>query len=292
MQNKAQTNQALADPTLTDADERQTEELHLVSPELVFNQLSSHRYRLDAAVTGEREPQWADDNLPVERRPQALARPSHEVALNPAHMDHHLVTLIEFDPRPAEQYDRLAVSLISAAVRRPFKRVLICSARHGEGRTCVTLNLAGALTRAGKRVLVIDGDLQQPSVLRLLGIEAETGLVEMIERNLPPGAAILRVLPAGFNVLGTRERVSSSAHLLAAPAFDEALQMFDPEYDFILFDSPPLLDRSDAHLLALLTNTTLFVIRPGFNSAAQMARALSRFTEEDLCGVVLNRVEP
>jgi polysaccharide biosynthesis transport protein len=73
--------------------------------------------------------------------------------------------------------------------------VLIASAQPGEGRTCVALNLACALAGAKQKVLVLDTDLRKPSVMRLLGLEAEIGMAEAVEQELTAGAAALKVLP-------------------------------------------------------------------------------------------------
>lgn len=213
-----------------------------------------------------------------------------EVLLDPTRIDPHLIALSDFNPRAARYFDQVAVSLISVSYKRLCKRVLLASALPGEGRTCVALNLAGALARARQRVLVVDCDLANPSVLRLLGIDAPLGLTEAVHRGLGPNSAALRVQPAAFNILPTREKVQHTAELLASPRFHEMLQMCEPDYDFILFDSSPLLESADANLLAGLTDATMLVIRPGMTTTQQMAKAVSLFNEKDICGVVLNRV--
>jgi capsular exopolysaccharide synthesis family protein len=224
---------------------------------------------------------------------QPLAEPIQEVTLDPTRIDPHLVALSGLDPRAAEPHHKLAVALISvAATKRRCKRVLIASAQRGEGRTCVTLNLAASLARANRRVLVIDGDLLRPSVLRLLGVDVGIGLSEALARNLSPAAAVAKILPSGFDLIAARERIDRSAELLASLAWQAMLQMLDPDYDLILFDSPPLLLSADAHLLRRSVDTTLLVVRPGRTSVAQMGRALTLLREEELCGVVLNRVAP
>jgi Mrp family chromosome partitioning ATPase len=213
-----------------------------------------------------------------------------EVLLDPTRIDPHLIALSDFNPRAARYFDQVAVSLISVSYKRLCKRVLLASALPGEGRTCVALNLAGALARARQRVLVVDCDLANPSVLRLLGIDAPLGLSEAVHRGLGPNSAALRVQPAAFNILPTREKVQHTAELLASPRFHEMLQLCEPDYDFILFDSSPLLESADANLLAGLTDATMLVIRPGMTTTQQMAKAVSLFNEKDICGVVLNRV--
>lgn len=230
------------------------------------------------------------DTNGLRARREALAQPSREVSLNLFHVAPHLVTLHEHDLKASEQYDMLALRLISGTSERLFKRVLITSAQKGEGRTSVLLNLAGALSKAGKKVLVVDTDLVRPSVVRLLGIESQIGLAEAFSRDLPPGAAIVKVLPGGFHVLPTRERVDNAVEVLTSPVFQEMLEILDPNYDFILFDSPPMLERADCSMLIRLVDTALMVIRQGKTRTAQMAKAISLLSEEDIFGVVLNRI--
>jgi capsular exopolysaccharide synthesis family protein len=221
----------------------------------------------------------------------SLIRPSREVELTLARLDPHLVAIHELDPRAVAQFNRLAIALISGAARHTLKRVLLASVHHGEGRTCVTLNLAAALARAKQRVLVIDTDLQRPSVSRLLGVDSEVGLAEAVAQALNPEEAVMRITPADFHVLPTRGQVENSAELLASPAFGRLLSTLDLFYDFILFDSAPLLASADANLLGLHTHGTLLVVRPGNSSTSEMAKSVALLNEETLLGVVMNRVD-
>lgn len=205
-------------------------------------------------------------------------------------MDPHLVTFHEYNPAASERYRNLAISLISVARRRNVNRVLLASAQHGEGRTCVILNLASSLSQAGQRVLVVDTDLHRPSILRLLGIDTNAEVFDMMEKS-PLDSALVRILPADFEILVSRPDQTGSIGLLLSFEFQEMLRYFSEDYDFILFDSPPLLTNTDAHLLLPLVDTTMLVVRPGMSSPAQMARALMMFNKNDLCGVVMNRSE-
>ena len=215
---------------------------------------------------------------------------ANEVALKPGRLDPRLVAFHDFDPKAMAPYNRLVISLIATASSRNLQRVLIASAQYGDGRTSVTLNLAAALARAGQRVLVVESDFLRPSALRLLGVDVETGLAEAIAQGLAPSRAMVWLQPIGFNLLPTRAQVENSAELLASPVFEAMIQMLSPEYDFILFDSAPLLAVADASLLELHTDATLLVIRQGDTSTSQMAKAVALLNEERLLGAVLNRV--
>jgi capsular exopolysaccharide synthesis family protein len=221
---------------------------------------------------------------------RTVVRPSREIELTLARLDPHLVAIHELDPQAVSQFSRLAISLISGSARRNLKRVMLTSAHPGEGRTCVALNLAAALARARQRVLVIDTDLRRPSVCRLLGVESEVGLAEAVALGLSPEEAIVRILPVDFHVLPTRGQIENSAELLASNNFKRLLAEIDPCYDFILFDSAPLLTSADVSLLGIVTNATLMVVRPGATSSAEMSKSISLLNEETFFGVVMNRV--
>jgi len=139
-------------------------------------------------------------------------------------------------------------------------------------------------------VLVVESDFLRPAALRLLGIDSATGLAEAVARGLAPSKAMVWLQPIGFNLLPTRAQAENSAELLASPVFEAMMQMLSPEFDFILFDSAPLLAAADASLLELHTDATLLVIRQGGTSTSQMAKAVALLNEERLLGAVINRV--
>ena len=246
------------------------------------------RYSLGtgSTVTGDRIAKGAATAALVPRSP---AKPGRELTIDPQRVDPHLTAFNNFDPQASQEYNKLALSLISRAAERGFKRVLVASAQSGDGRTCVTLNLACALARARQRVLVVDCDLTNPSVMRMLGLHCDIGMYEAFEQGMPPGAAAVGIRPYGFNVLPTTRPVGNPTELLAAPGFWKMLQTFDADHDFILFDSSPLANGSDSSLLVRFTDTTLMVIRAGHTNSTEMARAIAPFSQDDILGAVINR---
>jgi capsular exopolysaccharide synthesis family protein len=235
--------------------------------------------------------QWSAVGVAPGMRPQRpVMRPSREVELTLARLDPHLVAIHEMDPQAVSQFTRLAISLISGSANQTLKRILLTSVHSGEGRTCVALNLAAALARSRQRALVIDTDLRRPSIGRMLGLESEIGLAEAVSIGLRPEEVIIQVSPADFHVLLTRGQVDNSTELLVSPNFKRLLSELDEFYDFILFDSAPMLKSADASLLCMLTSATLLVTRPGAASTEEMRKSLSLLREETFYGVVMNQV--
>jgi len=219
---------------------------------------------------------------------RSMAQPGREVNVHPGQIDPHLVSFYNFDRDAADQYNKLALTLISRSAERGVRRVLIASAQRGEGRTSVTLNLACALAKAKQRVLVVDCDFEQPSVTNKLGINCDLGMAEAFRGGMAPGTAALRIQPYDFNILPTGRRVENPVEILAAPGFWKMLQTFDLDHDFILFDSSPLLATGDSSLLVRFTDVTLMVVRQGYTSSSQMAKAIAPFSRDDILGVVIN----
>ena len=245
------------------------------------------RYSLGARPMLEsRRPKAQPAAAAMARRPLML--PATEVSIDPRDIDPHLVAF-HHDRRGNEQFNKLAFSLVSKSVERSFKRVLIASANAGEGRTSVALNLACALARARQRVLLVDCDLPNPSVLKSLGARCKVGLEEALAQGPGIAGAVLRVMPYRFNILPVLRPIENPLEILAAPAFWKNLQMFDQDYDFVLFDSTPLLSAGDSNLLVRFTDTTLLVVRPGATTSTEMGKAIAPFAQEDLLGVVINR---
>src|SRR5215471_10813765 len=229
------------------------------------------------------------DDSAIQVRPTGY--PAYEVDLRPKRLDPHLIAFNDLDPHGIAPYNRLVISLISAAASRKLKRLLIASTQYGDGRTTVTLNLAAALARARQRVLVVESDFLRPSAMRLLGIDSAMGLAEAVADGLAPSKAMVWLQPIGFNLLPTCAQVENSAELLASPYFEVMLRNLSPEFDFILFDSAPLPAAADARLLERHTDATLLVIRQGGASTNQMAKAVALLDEDRLLGAVLNHVE-
>jgi len=220
---------------------------------------------------------------------KSIIKPAREITVDPSRIALSLSAFQNLFNDATEEYNRLAITLITASAERPIKRILIASAQHGEGRTSIALNLACALARSQRKVLVVDADLHRPSLLRFLGLSVEVGLTDALKKGLPAGSAVVRIKPFGFDILPTREQVKNPAELLSSTSFGEMLELFEPDYDFILFDSPPLLGVADSTLLIRQTDAAVLVIRSGKTTSGQIGRAVAPLSQEKILGVVLNR---
>ena len=247
-------------------------------------------YSLDAPSLTEIQRIKQEEDIQTESR-TLLTRPSRTVELDRQRVDRRLTPSYESPGRIADEFNRAAIALISAASESRIRRVLVTAADHGSGKTLTAINLAFALARARKQVLLIDTDLQRPSILRMLALEADIGLSEISNTDVRPGDGAIKIMPYGVTVIPMRAPVENSAELLGNPGFGSLLNAFEPDYDFILLDSGPLLHSADASLLARLADRVILVIAAGSITSSQLGRAIGALNKEQLLGVVLNRFE-
>ena len=188
----------------------------------------------------------------------------------------------------AEKFRFLRHRLNQLRQQRPLARVLVTSAIPKEGKTVVAINLAVSLAGSSPRVALVDADLRHPGVHGALGLEALPGLGEFLEGRLEVDATLRRVDPLGLYFLPAGHASSNPFELLQGPRMGELMKRLAPAFDWIVFDSPPLIAFADSHCLATLTDAVLLVVRSGITPREAVREGLATLAGAYVAGVVLN----
>jgi protein tyrosine kinase modulator len=164
-----------------------------------------------------------------------------------------------------------------------------------EGKTLTTINLAMAISqRAGQTVLLVDGDLRNPSISRCLDLPPGPGLMDYLTAGYPlaeslvhpEGLTNLVVLPAG-------QPSTQAAELLSSPLMADLVQElkhFFPDR-YVLFDLPPLL-FADPLAMAHLVDGIILVAEAGQTPREEITRAQAMLKDFPVLGWVLNKMDP
>jgi capsular exopolysaccharide synthesis family protein len=169
---------------------------------------------------------------------------------------------------------------------------LVTSAQSGEGKTATAVNLAISLAQLGGRVLLIDADMRRPSVhkyfpqsgSRLSNYLAGQGRwQDMVYQSSVTGLYVLLCGPLPLN----------PAELLSSDAMWALMREAGTAYNFVVLDSPPLLNVADTRILANKVDATVLVINAGDTprQAVQFAGAQIAASGANLLGVVLNNID-
>ncbi len=187
----------------------------------------------------------------------------------------------------------LRARLLGAPDLAGARILLIASSVPREGRTTLALALARALAQHGRKILLLESDLRNPTLDRQLPTQGSGDLAEMLSgagsATLRPGTPFadspeLAVLSAGH-------ATGSAADLLDSPLLRTRLTEWSSYYDLILLDSPPVLACADALELARLADRVLFVVRESAVSRTQLQAALESLlgvTSADRISTVVN----
>jgi succinoglycan biosynthesis transport protein ExoP len=166
----------------------------------------------------------------------------------------------------------------SSSKRR--QAVLVTSADANEGRTTVASQLAASLARAGRRTLLVDGDVRRPKLHELFDVGLEDGLCEVLRAEVdvadvirPTHSEGLWLLTAGYC---DRDAIQALATEQMQPIFDK----LRGEYDFIIIDGAPALGISDALIFGQYSDGAILAVRrdhsqmPKIHQAAELLRGV------------------
>jgi receptor protein-tyrosine kinase len=193
----------------------------------------------------------------------------------------------------SEAYRTLGTSIQLQSSTGPSRVVAVTSAGPGEGKTTAVANLAVCFARAGKRVIVLSGDLRRPRVQEFFGLPNETGLTSLYRGEaglrdvlLPvPAEPRLRVIPSG-------PIPDNPAEILSADGMQQLCGTLRENADLVLVDCPPVLPVTDALLLSQMADGVLIVASVTSGSRTDLDRAYRtlELVHAPVLGTMLNRV--
>ncbi|MDQ0414647.1 MULTISPECIES: CpsD/CapB family tyrosine-protein kinase [Mesobacillus] len=167
--------------------------------------------------------------------------------------------------------------------------ILITSPGSHEGKTTTTANLAVSMAQQKEKVLLVDANLREPAIHFIFKKENTVGLTEVLSGKIRLEEAIIPTDIGSLAILTSGQMASHPAELIGSDSLYKVLQQALEEYDFILVDSPPILDVTDTKLLAHKSDGVILVISQGkteIEKAVEAKKALE-FAKVNLFGVIL-----
>src|SRR5579859_1128088 len=157
--------------------------------------------------------------------------------------------------------------------------VLVSSALAGEGKTFCAINLAISIAlEVDRTVLLVDADVAKPTIPQALGVKAEHGLMDVLDRGIDLADVLCATDIGKLTLLPAGTAHQHATELLASDAMRMLLRELAERYNnrIIIFDSPPLLAASEADVLASQMGQIVMVVEAGKTSEAVLRAALGR----------------
>jgi capsular exopolysaccharide synthesis family protein len=196
------------------------------------------------------------------------------------------------DSPHAEAYRVLRTNILFSRKDPGARTMTVVSGGAGEGKSTTIFNLATVFAQNGARVLIVDSDLRRPSLHKILGVSNAMGLTNYLLRQNKMEEVVQTTPVPGLDFLPSGKLPSSSVGVLNSTAMREFVQDVRSRYDFVFFDSPPIMGVSDASILASEVDMAVLVVQYR-KYPQQMTLRAKQMVEKvggKLLGVVLNNI--
>jgi len=201
--------------------------------------------------------------------------------------------------RIKEEYRHIKRSLLinidgkGVNLAKHLNLIVVTSARPGEGKTFTACNLALSIsTERNRRVLLVDADVLRPSVAKMLGFEADLGLVDfLIDDRLELADVLINTNIPSLTILPAGSKHHLSAELLASDSMRRLTGELSQRYPdrIVIFDAPPLLATTEASILTGLMGQVVMVVEAGKTPQSSVKNALALLNPNQIIGFVLNK---
>jgi len=192
----------------------------------------------------------------------------------------------------AEAYRVLRTNLLFSRKDEKLNTVAIVSAGAGEGKSTTVMNLATVFAQSNQRVLIVDSDLRRPTLHKMMRVTNNLGLTNYLLKQNTLEEVIQTTGVPSLDFLASGRLPSSSLGILSSAAMKDLISELKQRYDYVFFDSPPIMGVSDASILASEVDMTLQVIQYRRYPQPMNIRAkqLIEKVGGNLVGIVLNNI--
>jgi len=196
------------------------------------------------------------------------------------------------DSPHAEAYRVLRTNIMFSQKDPKLNTVTVVSGGAGEGKSTTIFNLATIFAQNGQRVLIVDSDLRRPSLHKILKVSNSIGLTNYLLKQNTLEEVIQTTPLSTLDFMPSGKLPSSSMGVLSSAQMQELIRELKRRYDWVFFDSPPIMGVSDASILSSEVDMVLQVIQyrrypqPMTIRAKQMIEKVGG----NLLGIVLNNI--
>lgn len=190
-----------------------------------------------------------------------------------------------------EAYQMLQANLKFISLDKKVSAIVVTSSISGEGKSEVAANFAAVMALAGRRVLLVDADMRQPSQHHLWGLINSVGLSNVMVGENEFSTAVHKIT-TNLSVLTAGVMPPNPLALIDSERMTSLIDMLSQKYDYVIFDTSPLVGSAEAAVLGNMVDGVLIVVRPGVvdSTTAIAAKSLLARSEANILGIVANAV--
>jgi capsular exopolysaccharide synthesis family protein len=192
----------------------------------------------------------------------------------------------------AEALQSVRTALHFSNVDHPPRVVLVTSALPQEGKTTFAISLARIAARSGLKVVLVDADMRRPKIAKLMGLESDAGLRELLAGDALIPGVLHKDEQTGLHIIPSRPDTPGPQDLLGSRRMRDLVRQMSTLYDMVVVDSPPIMAVSDPIVLSGLVDATLVLVRWETTPREVAISAIRQLRQSGgrIAGAVLTRV--
>lgn len=190
-----------------------------------------------------------------------------------------------------ESMNKLRSKVEASSDKHGYKSFMITSAYENEGKSSVAANLALALAKNGRKVVLVDADFNKPAVFKIFDLDGSKSLNKAIEGTSSWRSQIVSDR-SGLNLLPCSQDTLKSELLTNSKKLDEIMMELREEYDFVIVDTSPAYLLNEPMAMNELVDATLFIVRQDYATSDVINETVKRLTyvKDNVLGVVFKNV--
>ena len=161
-----------------------------------------------------------------------------------------------------EAYKKLCTNIEFITATNKCKKLMITSTLANEGKTNVSVNLCLTLSGYGKKVCLVECDLRRPTIHRYINSKRHSkGVTDVLTGDIKLDDAINKVGDTNFHILLSGTIPPNPSELLASENMKNMIDELEKRFDYVIFDTPPVLLVTDAVALGKFVDGAVYVVR-------------------------------
>lgn len=190
-----------------------------------------------------------------------------------------------------ESMNKLRSKVEATSDKHGYKSFMITSAYENEGKSSVAANLALALAKNGRKVVLVDADFNKPAVFKFFDLDGSKSLNKAIEGTSSWRSQVVSDR-SGLDLLPCSQDSLKSEILTNSKKLDEIMKELREEYDFVIVDTCPAYLLNEPMAMNELVDATLFIVRQDYATSDVINETVKRLTyvKDNVLGVVFKNV--
>ncbi|RNL49119.1 MULTISPECIES: CpsD/CapB family tyrosine-protein kinase [Paraeggerthella] len=163
----------------------------------------------------------------------------------------------------------------------PIRTIVITSSVPNEGKSTCSVELARAIATSGKTVLLVEADMRRRTLADALNVRPPAGVYSVLTDAAPLSQAVVATSTPNMYFLDVEPNIPNPADIISSKRYAKLVTLLEENYDYVVFDTPPVGTFIDAAILSTLVDGTVMVVKPNSTKRTELLDACEQLKKAD-----------